>query len=31
MNRDTWHLLFGVVLALYVMLAGALVFAMLAH
>jgi hypothetical protein len=31
MTRDTWHSLFGIMLALYVMIAGALVFVMFAH
>jgi hypothetical protein len=31
MQRDTWHSLFGVMLALYAMIAGAFVFAMFAH
>jgi hypothetical protein len=31
MQRDTWHSLFGVMLALYAMIAGAFVFAMFTH
>jgi len=31
MNRDTWHSLFGVMLALYAMMAGVFVFAMFSH
>jgi hypothetical protein len=30
MQRDAWHSLFGVVLALYALIAGAFVFAMFA-
>jgi hypothetical protein len=31
MQRDTWHSLFGVVLALYALIAGVIVFVMFAH